>query len=269
VSLDVLWEQDGLPAVTLPEPLRMFYGGDLGLARECVYANFVETIDGVVAIPDVVQSNALVADGSDDDKQLMGLLRAFADAVLIGSGTLRASPTGRWRPEGVYPAAKEAFAELRAQLGKAERATVAVVTTGVSLDTSHPVLDEAVVLTTDAGAALLGDSVPNVVVVNEGGWVDLRAARDWLRARGHAQILAEAGPRTFGELVSAELVDELFLTVSPVLAGRSAAGRRFGLIEETALLPDRHVAAALRSVRRGEEHLFLRYSFADPAGATG
>jgi riboflavin biosynthesis pyrimidine reductase len=261
VNLDVLWEQDGLPAFALPESLRAFYGGDFGLARECVYANFVETLDGVVAIPDVEQSNALVADGSDDDKHLMGLLRAFADAVLIGSGTLRASPKGRWRPEGVYPSAKEEFAGLRAQLGKAERATIAVVTTGVSLETSHPVLDEAVVLTTDGGAALLGDSVPNVVVVNEGGWVDLRAAVAWLRAQGHAQVLAEAGPTTFGGLVGAGLVDELFLTMSPVLAGRSAAGRRLGLIEETALLPERRVAPALRSIRRGGEHLFLRYQF--------
>jgi riboflavin biosynthesis pyrimidine reductase len=261
VSLDVLWEQDGLPAVALPEPLRAFYGADFGLAAECVYANFVETLDGVVAIPDVGRSNALVADDSDDDKHLMGLLRAFADAVLIGSGTLRASPKGRWRPEGVYPAGKETFAELRTGLGKAERATVAVLTTGVSLDTSHPVLDEAVVLTTDAGAALLGNAVPNVVVVNEGGWVDMRAAVEWLRAQGHAQVLAEAGPTTFGELVGGGLVDELFLTVSPVLAGRSAAGRRFGLVEETALLPETRVAPSLRSVRRGKEHLFLRYAF--------
>jgi riboflavin biosynthesis pyrimidine reductase len=261
VSLEVLWEQDGLPAVALPESLRVFYAGDLGFPHECVYANFVETLDGVVAIPDVGQSNALVADGSDDDKHLMGLLRAFADAVLIGSGTLRASPNGRWRPEGVYPPEKEAFGALRARLGKTERATVAVVTSGASLDTSHPVLADAVVLTTDAGAALLGDTVPKVVVVNEGGLVDLHAALTWLHAQGHAQILAEAGPTTFGELVAAGLVDELFLTVSPVLAGRSAAGRRFGLVEGVALLPGTRVAPTLRSVRRGGEHLFLRYAF--------
>jgi riboflavin biosynthesis pyrimidine reductase len=261
VSLEVLWERDGPPAVVLPESLRAFYSGDLGLAHECVYANFVETLDGVVAIPDVEQSNALVADGSDDDKHLMGLLRAFADAVLIGSGTLRASPTGRWRPEGVYPAAKEAFAELRGQLGKAERATVAVVTTGASLDTSHPVLPDAIVLTTDAGAVLLGEAVPNVVAVNDGGLVDLHAAIAWLRAQGHAQILAEAGPTTFGELVAAELVDELFLTVSPVLAGRGTVGRRLGLVEGTALLPETRAAPTLLSVRRGAGHLFLRYRF--------
>jgi riboflavin biosynthesis pyrimidine reductase len=261
VSLELLWERDGLPAATLPESLRAFYAGDLGFPRECVYANFVETLDGVVAIPDIEQSNALVADGSDDDKHLMGLLRAFADAVLIGSGTLRASPKGRWRPEGVYPAARDAFAELRRQLRKTERATVAVVTTGVSLDPAHPVLAEAIVLTTDAGAALLGDSVPNVVVVNDGAWVDLRAALGWLRAQGHAQVLAEAGPTTFGELVAAGAVDELFLTMSPVLAGRSAAGRRLGLVETVALLPESRVGPSLLSVRRGGEHLFLRYQF--------
>ena len=122
-------------------------------------------------------------------------------------------------------------------------------------------LADAVVLTTDAGAALLGDAVPKVVAVNDGGWVDLRAALAWLRAQGHAQILAEAGPTTFGGLVAAELVDELFLTVSPVLAGRSAAGRRLGLVEGTALLPETRVAPTLLSVRRGSEHLFLRYGF--------
>ena len=67
-----------------------------------------------MAIPGVAGSNALVADKSDGDKFVMGLLRAFADVVLIASGTLRASPKGRWRPDGVYPKAASAFAELRA-----------------------------------------------------------------------------------------------------------------------------------------------------------
>src|SRR5262249_61725973 len=113
----------------------------------------------------------------------------------------------------------------------------------------------------DVGAALLGVSVPNVVVVNAGGWVDLCSAVAWLRAQGHAQILAEAGPTTFGELVAADLVDELFLTVSSVLAGRSAAANRLGLVETISLLPERRVAASLLSVRRGGGHLFLRYAF--------
>ena len=97
-----------------------------------MYANFVETLDGVVAIPGHERSNALIADESEADRFVMGLLRAFADVVLIGAGTLLASPKGRWRPDGVYPAGKSAFAELRARLGKSEHPAVAIVTTGAS-----------------------------------------------------------------------------------------------------------------------------------------
>jgi riboflavin biosynthesis pyrimidine reductase len=261
VSFELLWEKDGLPQQELPDELRAFYAGELGFQDNCVYANFVETLDGVVAIPDLERSNALVADESEDDKFLMGLLRAFADVVLIGSGTLRASPKGRWRPAGVYPAGKEAFAELRKRLGKPEHPAVAVVTTGASLDVTHPVLADAVVLTTVRGAAKLEGAVPNVVAVNEGDLVDLRSALELLRGRGHSLVLAEAGPRTFGELLAQGLVDELFLTLSPVFAGRLAPRRRLGLVEGVELLPQVRVSPRLLSLRRAGEHLFVRYAF--------
>jgi riboflavin biosynthesis pyrimidine reductase len=261
VSLELLWEKNGLPQQELPDELRAFYAGELGFDDRCVYANFVETLDGVVAIPELERSNALVADESDDDKFLMGLLRAFADVVLIGTGTLLASPKGRWRPAGVYPAGKDAFAELRQRLGKPEHPAVAVVTTGASLDVTHPVLEEAVVLTTARGAAKLDGVVPNVVAVNDGDWVDLRAALELLRGRGHSLVLAEAGPTTFGELLAQGLVDELFLTVAPVLAGRLESRRRLGLVEGVELLPQAHVSPRLLSLRRAGEHLFVRYTF--------
>ena len=130
MSLQLLWEHPDLAQGELPAALEEFYGGGLGFEGPCVYANFVETLDGIVSIPTLERSNALVADESDDDKFLMGILRAFADVVLIGTGTLLASPKGRWRPEGVYPEGKDAFAALRAQLGKPERPAVAIVTSG-------------------------------------------------------------------------------------------------------------------------------------------
>jgi riboflavin biosynthesis pyrimidine reductase len=260
LTLELLWQRDGLAAGRLPRELESFYGGTLGFDGPCVYANFVETLDGIVAIPEIERSNALVADGSEDDKELMGLLRALADAVLIGTGTMLASPKGRWRPEGVYPPGKEAYASLRAELGNSERPTVAIVTSGASLDVSHPLLaDGAVVLTTARGAAALEGSVPDVVAVNDGDWVDLRAALAELRRRGHAHVLAEAGPTTFGTLLAEALVDELFLTLSPVLAGRLESRRRLGLVEGVELLPSARVGGELLSVRRSAEHLFLRY----------
>ena len=252
--IETLWEEAGLPEQDLPAALLALYGGAFGLREQGLYANFVETLDGIVALPSVEKSNALVADGSEDDKFVMGLLRAAADCILIGAGTMLASPKGLWRPGGVYPKAADAFAELG-------EPAVAVVSTGASLDPNHPVLQRAVLLTTTRGAEQFAGTLPDVVAVNDGDWVDLRAAVAVLRARGHRRILSEAGPTVFGSLLADGLVDELFLTVSPVLAGRTAAGSALGLVEGVALLPQTRVGGRLASVRRSEDHLFLRYVF--------
>lgn len=259
--IDLLWEETGLPEQPLPGMLRTLYGGGLGFSSPLLYANFVETLDGIVAIPALQRSNALVAGESEADRFVMGLLRACADAVLIGSGTLLASPKGSWRPERVYPAAAGDFAALRASWGMAERPAVAVVSSGASLDVTHPVLQDAVVLTTEKGAEELRGALPDVVPVNDGDWVDLRGALAALRARGHARVLSEAGPTVFGSLLADGLVDELFLTLSPVLAGRLGAGSRLGLVEGVELLPQAHLAPRVVSVRRADRHLFLRYRF--------
>ena len=259
--IDLLWEEGGLPEQPLPGTLRALYGGALGFAEPVLFANFVETLDGIVAIPELEQSNALVADGSEADKFVMGLLRACADVVMIGSGTLLSSPKGTWRPDRVYPKAADAFAELRAAWGLAERPAVAVVSSGASLDPGHPVLQDAVLLTTERGAAQLQDLLPDVVAVNDGDWVDLRGALQVLRARGHPRVLSEAGPTMFGSLLADGLVDELFLTLSPVLAGRGPAGSRLGLVEGVELLPQARVGGRLVSLRRSDDHVFLRYRF--------
>jgi riboflavin biosynthesis pyrimidine reductase len=262
VTLQLLWEHPDLPHGELPERLQQFYDGDLGFGGPCVYANFVETLDGIVSIPELERSNALVADESADDKFLMGILRALADVVLIGTGTMLASPKGRWRPEGVYPSGKDVFDALRAQLGKRERPAVAVVTSGASLDVTHPVLAAgAIVLTTVRGAEQVDGAVADVVAVNDGDWVDLARALDLLRARGHEHVLVEAGPTTFGALLAGGLVDELFLTVSPVLAGRLESRRRLALVEGVELLPDARIAPHLVSIRRGVDHMYTRYAF--------
>jgi riboflavin biosynthesis pyrimidine reductase len=250
--IERLWEEAGLPEQPLPGTLRELYGGPFGLPEETLYANFVETLDGIVALPEIEKSNALVADGSDADKFLMALLRASADCVLIGSGTLLASPKGMWRPKGVYPELADEFA----QLGDP---AVAVVSSGMSLDPNHPVLQRAVLLTTARGAKQYASVLPDVVAVNDGDWVDLRGAVAVLRERGHRRILSEAGPTVFGSLLAEQLVDELFLTISPVLAGTLGAGSTLGLVEGVALLPDVRIGGRLVSVRRSESHLFLRY----------
>jgi riboflavin biosynthesis pyrimidine reductase len=247
----------------LPPELRRLYGGDLALPERCLYANFVQTVDGVVAIPSLPDSNRLIAGDSDADRFVMGLLRAAADLVLIGSGTLRASARGRWQPETVFPAAAEAYAALRRELGLEARPRVAILTASGSIPPDRAVLEDApLVLTTEPGVARLPGALPaavEVVALPGDAEVDVRAAVELLHGRGYGRILSEAGPHVFGSLVAAGLVDELFLTVSPLLAGRYPSGY-LGLVEGVALLPERTQQAQLRTARAHGSHLFLQYA---------
>jgi riboflavin biosynthesis pyrimidine reductase len=252
----------GLPAVPLPPELARIYGGELGLAEDCVFANFVATLDGVVAIPSVPRSNALIAGENDADRFLMGVLRAVADVVLIGAGVLLASPTGTWRAESIYPAAADEYAALRAGLGLPPEPEIAILCGWGHIDPEHPVLrGRALVLTSDRGAARLEGLLPDSAAVLSLGR-RLRFTGDEimsaLRARGHRRILSEAGPHTFGSLLRSEQVDELFLTTSPFLAGEAGAGSRLRLVEAADLVP--FVEGRLLSVRRHGRHLFTRYA---------
>jgi riboflavin biosynthesis pyrimidine reductase len=258
----VLAEDGDVPRWDVPDLLAELYGDAIGLDEPCVVANFVESLDGVVAVPRLERSHALLGDDSDADRFVLALLRACADVVVVGAGTLLSSPKGTWRVDRAYPPAAEALLELRARRGRPEQPLVAVVTTGASLDPAHPVLESgALVLTTEGAAPALRASVPEateVVAVNNGETVDLAAGGEVLRARGCSVILSEAGPSMFGSLLASGLVDELFLTVSPLLAGRATASR-LGLVEGVELMPQTRVAGRLRSVRTHGSHLFLRY----------
>jgi len=261
--LELLAETPSEPSFPLPPALAERYPGTVGFPDEWLYANFVESLDGVVALPGVARANRLIADASDADHFVMALLRACASVVLIGSGTLRASPSSRWLPESVYPRAADALAELRTALGLEPQPALAVVTTGTGPLALPPGLARRpIVLTTTSGAARLTGLAADVVAVSGDGAVDARAAVAALRERGHARILCEGGPTFFGSLLRAGLVDELFLTVSPVLAGRAPGARTtLGLVEDDAFLPDTRIAAELAGVRRCAAHLFLRYRF--------
>lgn len=230
--LELLHEPPGLESFALPDALAALYPGSFGIPEDCVYANFVETVDGVVALPGVKRSNRLIADESEADLFVMALLRACADAIVIGSMTLLASPKNRWTAEAAFPAAADAFAELRRSLGLAEQPDVVVLTRGRDLETT-PELRERLSVRPDAADAIVD-----------------------LRNRGRRRILCEGGATVFAALVGSGLVDELFLTVSPVVAGDGLS-----LLDGARFLPERRVAMSLAGVRRHGDHLFLRYAF--------
>ncbi|MEU8398335.1 dihydrofolate reductase family protein [Nonomuraea sp. NPDC048892] len=256
-------EEVGLPRGRLPSALATAYGGNLGFTEPCVYANFVASLDGVVALgPQYPSSGSAISGGEPADRFVMGLLRAFADVVLIGAGTLRASPGHRWTPEHIYPAAAADFAALRRRRGRAAGPELAVVTATGNVPTGHPGLEAgALVLTTKAGARLLEERLPatcTVVTLGEGSVLRMADVLRAIRDRGHTMVLSEGGPRLFGHLVRDRLVDELFLTLSPVIAGRADTSRP-GLVTGLELLPSRRESAEQVSVRRGASYLFLRY----------
>jgi riboflavin biosynthesis pyrimidine reductase len=260
--LDLLYEPPGLPRFELPEALADLYGGTLGFEEPRLFANFVATVDGVVAIPSLPQSNKLIAAGSLADRFVMGLLRASADVVVVGSGTVAASPGGLWTAAQAFPDMAEAYAELRRRLGRPPEVEAVVLSASGSIDPAHPVFARgAIVLTTDDGAAFLAGRLPpeQVVSLGPGPFLDAAAAIGLLRDRGHRLILSEGGPRVLGSLVAAGLLDEVFLTVSPLLTGRLAGDERLALVEEADLVPGGPPELRVLGLRRDADHLFLRY----------
>ena len=150
-AFTVLAEDEDLPRWDVPEALAALYGGAIGLDEPCVVANFVESLDGVVAVPGLPRSHAVIGDESEADRFVLALVRACADAVVVGSGTLRASLQGTWRIDRAFPPAAAALAELRARRGRPEQPLVVVVTTGASLDPAHPVLESGRTRAHDGG----------------------------------------------------------------------------------------------------------------------
>jgi riboflavin biosynthesis pyrimidine reductase len=262
--LTALYEQEGLPAWGLPSALADVYGGDLGFRQPCVYANFVASVDGVTALgPEYPSSGSAISGHAPADRFVMGLLRACADVVLIGAGTLRATPGHRWTPSHVCPAAAESYAALRRTRGLSADPLLAVVTARGDVPAGHPALRAgALILTTATAARRLHGRLPpacTIADLGEGPELPpagvLAAARD----RGGNMVLTEGGPRLLGQLAAGGLLDELFLTISPVLAGRGDTARP-GLVAGLELLPGRNEAAELLTVRRHGSYLFLRYA---------
>lgn len=264
--LTPLFEADDLPAHTLPARLAELYGGGLGIPSGNLIANFVTSLDGITAIdPDAPGQGRIISGGPAADRFLMGLLRAFADVVLIGAGTLRAEPDHIWTPERVYPETAADFRALRADLGLREQPRLAVVTASANLDLELPALAGGFVIVSQPAAERTRDRAPEgVTVLSAGAQAELEAADivATLRREGVGPILTEGGPHLFGRLLRERQVDELFLTVSPVLAGRAGGGSQIGLVEGAALLPEAGAWGRLLSVRRSDSHLFLRYDLA-------
>ena len=259
----------------LPPELAARFPGELAVPlrpeRPTVIANFVSSLDGVVAMgPGEPSSGGGEISGfSESDRYMMALLRGIADVVIVGGGTVRAGKRHEWTPRSVAPTLVEAFAAWRSELWLAPQPTTIVVSGSGKVDLRHAGLSApdvpVIVVTTTSGASLLAMSpIPanvRVEAVGDGTTVAAGALLEVVRGTGARLALCEGGPHLLGELVRARLVDELFLTLAPQVIGRDSAAHRLGLIEGTSFGDGRGRWANLTAVRRAGDDLFLRYRF--------
>lgn len=194
--------------------LEQIYGYPVDLTEPWVQANFVCSADGAVTVAD--RSEGL---SNPADKRIFALGRDLADVVLVGAGTVR---TENYR--GVKVSGRRI--ERRRALGLAGIPPVAVVSGRCAIEPDAALLTDAevapIIMTTRAAPAerkqALRDAGAQVLDLGEHE-VDPKAALGALKERNLLRINCEGGPHLFSSLVTADLVDQLCLTVAPLLAG--------------------------------------------------
>ncbi|MEP7050360.1 MAG: dihydrofolate reductase family protein [Pseudomonadota bacterium] len=257
--LQMLFERHVTAHFELPEVLATSYGGAFGLPAQCVFANFVTSLDGVVALPGDLESGQIISGRNPADRFVMGLLRACADAVLLGAGTFRKSAGHLWHAERIYPAAARHFAELREALGLKPTPLLVLLSASGDIDVSQPALADAWIITTKRGEGALRGRLPSSarLTVIDAARIPCSDVLATLRAEGFQRVLTEGGPTLFAELVRDRLVDELFVTSSPALFGRFPQDERKSLTDGLDLSG---AQLDLLSARRHSSYLFLRYA---------
>jgi riboflavin biosynthesis pyrimidine reductase len=215
--------------------------------RPAVRLNMIVSVDGGTSWNGV--SGAL---GGPADKALFGVLRSLADVVLVASATMRAEQYG---PAVLEPAVQDA----RRERGQAPVPRIAVVSRTCQFDWSSPFFTAAterpIVLTVSSAPEAeqaRGAEVAEVILAGADD-VDLADAVGELGRRGATNVLAEGGPTLNGELARAGLLDELCVTLSPLLASGDAkriiAGSSLDALERLRLC----------SICEEDDYLFLRY----------
>ena len=197
--------------------------------RPWTYANFVQSIDGVASFKGPHAAGSDISQ-SAEDRWLMDLLRSHADAIITGIHTLveetLSAPKLNQGRGPVYSIEDESLRDLRTKLGR-KREKIIFVTASGSLDPrAYRVFDgdqmDALILTTTAGAARLQGRIgqERLIIAGQDKTINLPEAMRMLRMEmGVEHLLCEGGPTLYGSMARAGLIDEKFVTVSPVEIG--------------------------------------------------
>ena len=220
--------------------------------RRWVRAMMVTTLDGSAAGPDGLSGSISGA----ADQAVFAAVRRYADAVLIGAGTLRAE---RYKPMR----AKEDDAEARRAQGQAPAPRLVIVSGSLELPWGEPVFTESatpplIITGTNpdpAGRARVPETCE--VVTLPGDTVSAAAILEAMEERGLRRIVCEGGPTLLHDLVSAGLLDEADITVAPVFTGTTPSPHTPGLREVATF--------ELAQVLTADGFLMARYLSPSPA----
>jgi riboflavin-specific deaminase-like protein len=221
------------------------------LSRPYLLLNMVSTADGRATLGG--RSGAI---GNTADKRLFHGLRTVVDAVMVGAGTVRAERYRRLVRD-------ESRRETRRRRGLEEEPLACIVSGRLALGNGIPLLTDPqarVAIVTTSEATLTAEcraQIEYVRAVRE-GVLDLPGAMAQLRERfGVKTLLCEGGPHLNAQLLESGLVDELFLSLSPKLAGGDAISETLRILSGPELDPP--VSMQLVGALEHESHLFLRY----------
>lgn len=220
-------------------------------SRPYVLLNMVSTADGRVTLDG--RSGAI---GGSADKALFLGLRTAVDGVMAGAGTVRAEHYGR-----LVRAAHRR--EIRREHGLAEEPLACIVSGRLALSGEIPLLADPgarVAILTTSQASLPQDCHADIQYIRAArdGLLDLPSAMRQLREDYDVRtLLCEGGPHLNAQLLSEGLVDELFLSLSPLLAAGDTTSEALRILSGPELDPP--VTLELVSALEHDSHLFLRY----------
>ena len=273
--LETLYTAERGPALPLLPELAALYGRlefPPHAGRPYVIGNFVSSLDGVVALntPGTKTGGGEISGFNEHDRMVMGLLRAVADAIIVGAGTLRSVPNHRWTALYIYPPLVRVYQQLRDNLGITEPPLNVIVTAQGTVNLALPVFQSGevpvLIVTTRSGAEQLRKQVipsgVQVSIADGEGAVSAGAVLEAIRRlRDCNLILTEGGPKLMSNFFAEHLLDELFLTLAPQVAGRDGTTERPGFVDGHRFAPEQPIWGTLVDVKRASNHLFLRYSF--------
>ncbi len=272
--LESLYDSQRGTDLPLPPELAAIYGR-LGFPlqpdRPYVIANFVTSLDGVASLEAPGRAGGGDISGNNKhDHMVMGILRAVADAIIVGAGTLRKSPRHVWTAEHIYPPFSTFYQQLRYDMGKTTPPLNVIVTTEGNVNLNQPLFQSGevpvlIVTTTQGEQRVRQQAIPpstEVIALKQSGSLSAQAILEAVqRVRSCNLILSEGGPQLLADFFAERCLDELFLTLAPQIAGRDETIDRPGLVAGKLFAPEFPLWGTLISVKRETSHLFLRYAF--------